>query len=875
MLSKILKITIPLILISIIILIAFNSYKQVTRNTENPLNIIPTNAALILQCNDANNLYTNLNSADIWGHLRNISIIDNISNQIQEISSFYNKNSLIFKDNTLFISFHKVGASNSGLLFSSTFDRNSIASNIQINTLLGNLVKEGEYNNQSLFELKHNDNVLFVSFKSDIVFFSENKMLVEDAIRASVSDEKLLLDPNFNTAYKTINKSAEINLFFNYNSLIKYTNIFTNESLAISDFSGWTATDLNVNNKIISANGFSTFNKSNINYTDIFSNQSAENINIIDVIPENTTLLLTIGYDNAKKFFDKKNKILQYQNNFWSWNKHRKLILDSSNVNYNEFINELQKEAGIFNTSANLSEKQRYAFFKTNNSITAISLLQGLITDKKTYEKYNINKVNDANITAQLFGDIFNSTTPYFITIEDYFIFGSSKASLEYLIDNYKSNNTLSRSKHFNDYISYLSSKSNLFFYINPGKSAISLKEKLQTSYGQNLDFNLDSLEKFTAFTVQMSRKKDLLLNNINMFYDSDFKEAINEEWFLQLDTNVSMHPQFVFNHFTKEKMIVVQNNNNKVFAINSKGEELWNIQLNSKILGDISSIDFYQNNKYQCLFNTESKLYLIDRNGENVNEFPVNLSSNTSFGHSLFDYNNNRKYRILIVGEDNNIYNLNKKGKEIKGWKYENNNNNRINKKLQYFKVGTRDYILAECNGSNTQLLAINGSERVKFEKDILFNGNTISIDEEGTLYTITNEGKLWRGYLDGNSSQLTLPDLATNSLFVVNESEKEKQFIYTNNNRIFILNSNFETINTIDLTNNITNLLINNKDVIFTTKDELYLWNTDGFLEGFPIKSDGYFNIEDIDNNGKINLINTKNGFIYNYELKDYLNK
>ena len=874
MLSKILKIIIPLILISIIVLIAFNSYKKVTRNTENPLNIIPINAALILQCNDADNLYTNLNSADIWGHLRNISVIDSISNQIQEISSFYNENSVIFQDNTLFISFHKVGASNSGLLFSSTFDRNSITSNIQINTLLGNLVKEGEYNNQSLFELKHNDNVLFVSFKGDIVFFSENKMLVEDAIRASVSDEKLLLDPNFNTAYKTINKSAVINLFFNYNSLIKYTNIFTNKSLTISDFSGWTATDLNVNNKIISANGFSSFNKSNINYTDIFSNQSAENIKIIDVIPENTTLLLTIGYDNAKQFFDKKNKILQYQNNFWSWNKHRKLILDSSNVNYNEFINELQKEAGIFNTSANLSDKQQYAFFKTNNSITAISLLQGLITDRRTYEKYNINTVNDANITAQLFGDIFNSTTPYFINIDDYFIFGSSVASLEYLIDNYESNNTLSRSKHFNDYSGYLSSKSNLFFYINPGKSAISLKDKLQTSYGQNIDFNLDSVEKFTAFTLQMSRKKDLLLNNINMFYDSDFKEAINEEWFLQLDTSVSMHPQFVFNHFTKEKMIVVQNNNNKVFAINSKGEELWNIQLNSKILGDISSIDFYQNNKYQYLFNTESKLYLIDRNGENVNEFPVNLSCNTSFGHSLFDYNNNRKYRILIVGEDNNIYNLNKKGKKIKGWKYEKNNN-KINKKLQYFKVGTKDYILAERNGSKTQLLAINGSERVKFEKDILFNGNTISIDKEGTIYSITNDGKLWRGYLDGNSSQLTLSNLVNNSLFVVNESGKEKQFIYTNNNRIFILNSNFETINSIDLTNNITNLLTNNKDVIFTTKDELYLWNTDGFLEGFPIKSDGYFNIDDIDNNGKINLINTKNGFIYNYELKNYLIK
>ena len=116
MLSKILKIATPIILISIILLIGYKSYKQVTKNTENPLNIIPTNAAVILQCNNAKKLYSNLNSSDIWGYLRNISIVDSINHQIQEISSFYNQNSLIFKSHTLFISIHKVGANNSGLL---------------------------------------------------------------------------------------------------------------------------------------------------------------------------------------------------------------------------------------------------------------------------------------------------------------------------------------------------------------------------------------------------------------------------------------------------------------------------------------------------------------------------------------------------------------------------------------------------------------------------------------------------------------------------------------------------------------------------------------------------------------------------------------
>jgi hypothetical protein len=879
MLSKILKIATPIILISIILLIGYKSYKQVTKNTENPLNIIPTNAAVILQCNNAKKLYSNLNSSDIWGHLRNISIVDSINHQIQEISSFYNQNSLIFKSHTLFISIHKVGANNSGLLFSSNFERKAIANNTQINTLLGNLVKEGQYNNQPIFELHHERNILFVSFKGDIVFFSENKMLVEDAIRASSAEDKLLLNPSFNSVYKTISKSAEVNLFFNYNSLIEYTNIFTDKPVITSDFSGWTATDLSVKNKIITANGFSAFNNNTKNYTDVFSNQKAESINIVNIIPENTSLLLSIGFDNAKQLLDQKNKILQQQNNFWSWDKHRKLIQDSSNVNYNEFIHELQGEAGVFNTSATQSVQQQYAFFKSSNSITAISLIQGLITDRKTYAQYSINTIRDPNITTQLFGDIFSSTTPYFINIEDFFIFGSTIASLEYLIDNYTSNNTLSNNQHFNNYSNYLSSKSNFFFYINPGKTVVSLKEKLQTSYRKKLNFSIDSLEKFTAFSVQMTSKKDLLLNNINLFYDTDYKEAIKEEWFMQLDTNISMHPQFIYNHFTKEKMIVVQNNNHKVFAINAKGEELWNIQLNSKILGDISSIDAYKNSKFQCLFNTESQLYLIDRNGKNVDNFPILLPSNTKVGHSLFDYNNIRKYRILIVGDENNIYNLDKKGKKIKGWKYEKNNN-RINKKLQNFRVGNKDYILAERNNSNTQLLAINGSERVKFEQGILFNGNPIQIDKQGILYAITSEGKLWRGTLDGNSTTSIIPALTANSKLlcakVINDKvlsdPNSDNLIYSNNNQLYIIDVlEFKKIKTFTLDSEITSIKKLEGLLCVSTKNKLHIYNTYGLVDSFPILSDGYFNIADIDNNGKINLINIKNGFIYNYELAD----
>ena len=168
MLSKILKIATPIILIFIILFIGYNSYKQVTENTENPLNIIPTNAAIILQCNDADALYNTLNTTDIWGHLRNISTLDSINNYIKGISSFYAQHPLIFKTHTLFVSFHKVGANNSGLLFSSNFERKAALNNAQVYNLLGNLISEEQYNNQAIFEIVHKGRTLFLSFKGDI-----------------------------------------------------------------------------------------------------------------------------------------------------------------------------------------------------------------------------------------------------------------------------------------------------------------------------------------------------------------------------------------------------------------------------------------------------------------------------------------------------------------------------------------------------------------------------------------------------------------------------------------------------------------------------------------------------------------------------------
>ena len=69
--------------------------------------------------------------------------------------------------------------------------------------------------------------------------------------------------------------------------------------------------------------------------------------------------------------------------------------------------------------------------------------MQGLINNRKDYNGYSISNCKDPYITSNLFGDLFYYNTPYFTIIDDYFIFGGSEVSIQYIIDNYNSKHTL------------------------------------------------------------------------------------------------------------------------------------------------------------------------------------------------------------------------------------------------------------------------------------------------------------------------------------------------------------------------------------------------------------------------------------------------
>ena len=862
--KTIIKIAVPVFLILTILFIGYSAYKDAIKKTADILTIIPVNASVIIKINDLENTIEELENTVIWKKILSIDKNNIIDKEINHIHKNIIEKKEVYNMENFFISIHKTGLSNNAILFSTILNKEYLNNQAEIIQNFGLDINKRKYDGRDIYIINDQENKTYYFLKNEVLFFSKSMLIIEDVIKSINTEENLLTNNDFHTTYKTINTNADINLFINYNRFIKTINSYTKNKIKIKDFSYWCSSDIEIKDDILISNGFTNLKNKTKNYTDIFYKQQPVNIEISNIIPENTASLLAIGYSKSQDILNNKNKILQKNNKFWGWDKKRKALNDSTGIDYNILIQHLEKEAGFFSIN-NTMNNSKYTYFKTKNSIITASFIQKLIQENYRYNGHNINYSYNKNFTGHLFGELFNNEAPYFTIINDYFIFGKSKSAIEYIIDNYNNRNTLSNSNHYQKFSSLLSSKSNLLLYINPGKILSSLK--LDKKHLKNIDLNIDSLLKFTGASIQISNKKNLLSNNITILYDKEYKKSIEEEWFIQLDTTIAIRPQFVQNHFTKEKMILVQTHSHNLYALDSKGNIIWEKQMKEKIIGDISTIDMYSNNKYQALFNTRDKLHIIDRNGKHVDGFPKKLPYETNIGHSLFDYNNKKKYRIMIVGVNNNIYNLTKNGNKVSGWKYKKQQN-KIISPLRHFKHQTKDYILEETKEKSIRLLAINGSERTLMKIENNHNNSSIQISKQGKLYNITKDGKIWKGTLDGNSTETLFTEINPESILIIH---KDTQLVFHNKDKLFSINDKFDILYSISFKEEILNISNHGEYILIKTKNNIYLCKDEEIIDGFPINSDGLYNISDINNNDKVNLINVKNGSLYNYELFD----
>ena len=238
---------------------------------------------------------------------------------------------------------------------------------------------------------------------------------------------------------------------------------------------------------------------------------------------------------------------------------------------------------------------------------------------------------------------------------------------------------------------------------------------------------------------------------------------ALKLLWRVKLEAEPAVNPFFFTNHNTGATEIFIQDNNNSIYLISSSGKILWKAAIREKIIGEVFMIDYYRNGKLQLLFTGRDHIHLIDRNGNYVDKFPVKMRSPASNTLAVFDYENNKDYRLFLAGEDRRIYAYDRSGTPVRGWN-QFAVRGKVSDPVAFFRVRSKDYLFVS-DDQAVYVLDRTGNIRVAHQEPLVkaqgsAAGLTGGIDP--TIIFAAPDGATVRLGFDGTSVRDTISGLS-----------------------------------------------------------------------------------------------------------------
>ena len=547
-----------------------------------------------------------------------------------------------------------------------------------------------------------------------------------------------------------------------------------------------------------------------------------------EVIPKNAASIKSYNFSNQNNYL--KNALIESEKE----NRFSKIL----NTNSIEI------------TELNLDNEQIFIF-----RLDEIKLFEDYLIDKNTLstEHRGFKIYNNQDLDINPFNSLANFNNKEKILLyNDYLVFSDFEKTLKQLINDNLNKNTLKSNSNFNKLFSSISSFNTLNNNYFSGSNYNFFKEL-------NL---LNTKNDFTENSFQLVQGNGIIHFNaiISKGKNLDDNLKLSKLFDVEIDEEIVMNPHFVKNHVTKKLDIVVQDAKNNLYLISKDGKVTWKKKIDQPILGKISQIDIYKNGRLQLVFNTKNKIYVLDRNGNNVKQFPKTFNDPITQPMAVFDYDNNKNYRLLIT-QGNELLMYDKNGKKVNGFKYKKSSNE-ITSKPKHFRILNKDLIVFKV-GNKIKILNRKGRERINVNDDINFSNQNI-FEYNNKLISTTADQKLVQIDVNGVVNLSSLKNLTLNSdgsnLVVLNENS-----IKLSSNIVSIPFANYGSPR-------LSNI---NGDLIITIYDnqnnKSYLFNKKLILDtSFPIYSLIPMEIGDMNSDKKVEIIiSNKNKFISCYTI------
>jgi hypothetical protein len=889
-----------------------------------PINAVPDDAALIIKIHGPYfNIRPILEENNMWNEILSFPSVKRLNSNfliLDSILSNDRRTAEMVKNNELLLSFHQTGKGKFDFiaympLISRSSD-NQLLSLVEQNASGKAVVTERKYSGTKIFDVKSsgakNLNFSF-GFSKGLVIVSPSGILLEEALRRLEQSDAGNSMSGFIQVSKTAGQNVEANIFINYRTFPSMLSMLLDEKYKerledLRIFADWGELDASLRDDVLLMNGFTVTNFSQNEYLNIFLKQPPQKIEIEKIIPEQAAAFLVFSIEDFPEFKKKYRDYLRANGSLEKWQSAIDDVNNAYDINLERiFYSFMDKEAGILITDIKNYDRDQNTFFilKTLSQNQAEDQIVEIIkkaaeiehsSSQDFIQNYRIDNETEIKIyrmplpglASKLLGRIFEGIKNQYCTFYDnYLIFGNSVQALGKYIHTNLLQNNLSSNLEFNKFSNFMSSQANIYLYIDVSRSFDIMQRYLNGKSATALDENKEHMMNFHSLAIQITNEGDMFYKNIFLNHFTGQTYEPQTVWESRLDHTFNFKPRILINHNTLEKEIFIQDKENFIYLINSSGRILWKIKLEDEILSDIYQIDYYKNGKLQYLFNTASKIHIIDRNGNNVENFPITLRSPATNGIAVFDYDQNKNYRILHAAQDRHIYEYNKEGQVVKGWSPARTEQI-ITKPLHYVKMGDKDYIICTDNYS-TYILNRRGETRINVKTHFPVSQNNdfkFDLNSTGTSPRIAitdTSGHIHLIYFDGSSEVLTCGDFSNRHFFELADLDgnRKKEFIFADGNELKVFNSDkklrFSRKFKSEIIFSPVTYEFSDRDIkigiVCPASGEIYLINKDGSTyEGFPLKGSTQFSITIFKQfSGRFNLlVGSNNNFLYNYFVK-----
>jgi hypothetical protein len=872
----------------------------------NPVKAIPSDAAFFFVYNPVNSSPTELIGNSYWKTLGVAPAINRMTRNFNFIDSLINKNELFaeyFAQSPVFISAHVIGAGDFDFLILKGIDGNN--SDEKIDGLIQELAGESatietrNYDGNNIREILLPGNRIFAyTIVKGIFMGSFTTFLVEDALRQVKLGKPSVQDYEFLDSRSSTSSNK---LFISFDNFSSFLSLFTNPATtaritALKNYAGWSVFEVESYSSRINFSGYLTNNDS-LKFIHSLAGQEPVEKKLIEILPLKTASFLYFGLSDFRTHYmqlsrqhessNRNNKTLQALSDKykieieeqmldWIGNEYALLITEPAGVNYDN------NSYGIFHAK-DIKEARK----KLRALSQAVDKKYTNSTLEESYNKHTIGYIRLQGVLPAMFGLPFSRITKmYYTTLNEYVVFANQASSLRSIIDDYEAGNLLRKEEGIMNKFSGMPLTANLIFYSDVARSQYIFRNAASSKWKQLSDKYSNVISGINSLTYQVNMTGDFTEHYANISFKKEGSYGTSLLFAVEADTSVSMEPLLTTDPSGIVKQIVFQDDANNLYLTGNDGNIIWTQEIDGKIQGKIYEVDLFKNNSRQFLFNTPTHLHMLDSEGKPVGNYPIRLPAPASNGSVVVYFKDNKDPVIYIACENGRVYAYQIGGRPLAGWNFPATEG-KITEQVLPFNFKGRDLLLIHDNTGKVSVVNRLGEPGIPISQkfQIALNSNIclpseqdssflfVTTDSTGSIIHVSPWGTV-------RSIPLNISNPSHSFIYEDADADGKKDYIFLEGNELIAYNQELVMIYRKKLQNNmsgkIQSYILPGKlkviGMISVEDNKIWLYKLDGTLyDGFPLKGSSPFVIDEINLDGKKNIIvGSKDHNVYVYSLR-----